>query len=296
LTDPLDLVNLAALLCVTTGLVLVLIGDLKWSLERTRAHERALAHSHARLQDEAGVRERLILELEARNAELERFVYTVSHDLRTPLVTMGGYLGRVQRQLQTDSGPAADLGRARAAVSQLERILTELLELSRAGRVRAPAEWFSLEAAAERALLLVGGRTEPGEAQVEVEPGAPPLFADRARFEQVLRNLFHNAIKFAGAERPKISVSASREGRETTVSVTDAGVGIAAEDRERVFGLFERVDPGADGTGIGLAIVQRVIASQGGRVWIEDAPGGRGVRVRFTVAGQPERPERSSVS
>ncbi len=228
----------------------------------------------------AQVRESLIRELEAKNAELERFGYTVTHDLKSPLVTIRGfadYLEKDVREGRTDR-LAADARRIADAVGTVQRLLDQLFELSRAGRPVGPPVAVQAEDLVHEALRLVRARLEASGAKVEVEGPLPEVFGDRARLVRVLQSLLDNALKFsAGQEAPRVVVEA-REGEEgrAVLVVRDNGIGVEARHREQVFGLFEKLDPRGEGTGVGLAVVKRIVESHGGRVWLESEGTGRG--------------------
>ena len=244
------------------------------------------------------VRESLIRELEAKNAELERFGYTVTHDLKAPLVTIRGfadYVERDAREGRTDR-LAADARRITEAVAKLQLHLDELFELSRAGRPVGPPVAVSAAELVEEALRLVHGRRIAGRVQVEVAGSLPVVFGDRARLVQVFQNLLDNAMKFAAdAAEPLVTVEArpSVEGK-AVLAVRDNGIGIESRHRARVFDLFEKLDPRAEGSGVGLALVKRVVESHGGRVWLESEGRNRGTTACVTLplagpeAGAPE--------
>jgi signal transduction histidine kinase len=234
-------------------------------------------------------RERLLAEMERRNEELERFTYTVSHDLRSPLVTVQGFLGFLERDIESGrkDRAAADVARIRGATDTMERLLRELLELSRVGRVTNPPEDVPLQVLADEVRKTLAGRLAAAGAELEIEPGLPVLFGDKARLQEVVQNLVDNAAKFMGSqERPSILVGA-RAGLDGPVCfVKDNGIGIDPKHQQRVFGLFERLDPAVEGTGIGLALVKRIVEVHGGRVWVESLGQGQGAAFCFTLPGR----------
>jgi signal transduction histidine kinase len=225
--------------------------------------------------------QRLISELRARNEEMEQFVYTVSHDLKSPLVTIKGFVGAIGAALDADRTEhvRSDLARIGRAADRMTELLGDLLELSRAGRAAARATTVPLEEVARSAVELVQGAADARGVTIAIGE-LPAVAGDRGRLQQVLQNLLENAIKYLGDQpQPRVEIGA-REGGETpgraVVFVRDNGKGIAPEHRERVFGLFEKLDPRSEGTGVGLALVQRIVASHGGKVWLESEGLGRG--------------------
>jgi PAS domain S-box-containing protein len=232
-------------------------------------------------------RERLIAELEAKNAELERFTYTASHDLKSPLITIGGFIGFLQKDLQNGNIEQAknDIVPITTALAKMEQLLNELLELSRIGRRMNPPETVPFEVIAHEAVELVCGRITAGAVAVEIMPGLPTVHGDRARLVEVVQNLVDNACKYMGdAPDPRIEIGARQTETETVFYVRDNGIGIAPQHHEQVFELFEKLDPASEGTGVGLAIVKRIIETHGGRIWIDSEGNGRGSTFCFTLA------------
>jgi PAS domain S-box-containing protein len=233
------------------------------------------------------VRESLIRELEAKNAELERFGYTVTHDLKGPLVTIRGFADYVERDVREGRSDrlVADVSRITDAVGKLQQLLDRLFELSRAGRPVGPPVAVPAAELVQEALRLVRARRPGAGARVEVAGGLPVVFGDRARLVQVFQNLLDNAVKFAaGAKAPFVAVEARPpvEGKAVLV-VRDNGIGIEARHRDRVFGLFEKLDPRGEGSGVGLTLVRRVVESHGGRVWLESEGKGAGTSACVTL-------------
>jgi two-component system, LuxR family, sensor kinase FixL len=226
------------------------------------------------------VRESLIRELEAKNAELERFGYTVTHDLKAPLVTIRGFADYVEkdaREGRTDR-LVADAARIAEAVRRLQHQLDELFELSRAGRPVGPPVEVPVVDLVQEALRLVRSRPSAAGARVEIAGPLPVVFGDRARLVQVFQNLLDNAVKFAaGAAAPLVVVEArpAVDGKAVVV-VRDNGMGIEPRHRDRAFDVFDKLDPRAEGSGVGLAVVKRIVESHGGRVWLESEGKGAG--------------------
>lgn len=231
-------------------------------------------------------------ELRERNDELSRFTYTVSHDLKSPLVTIQTFLGYLEQDLaKTDRGAVEkDLGFVRGAAQKMSRLLDELLQLSRIGRKVNPPVEVSLQELADEAKTMVAGQIAERGASVEVTDVPVTLQGDRARLLEVFQNLLDNAVKFAGPSQPRIEIGVER-GEEPVIFVRDHGAGIDPRHLDRLFGLFEKLDPESEGTGIGLAVVRRIVEVHGGRIWAESEGPGKGACFRFTLAGTRTPPE-----
>ena len=236
-------------------------------------------------------RENLILDLDAKNAELERFTYTVSHDLKSPIVTIGGFLGFLEEDIQKgkyDRLPHT-VSRIREAAKKMQRLLSELLELSRIGRIANPSEDVPFGELVHETLELVEGQLREMQVEVQVDAGFPVVHVDRVRMLEVIQNLITNAVKFMGNQKhPQIHIGKEIRNGETCFFVKDNGMGIAPEFHERVFGLFNKLDPFIEGTGIGLALVKRIIEVHGGRIWVESEPG-RGATFFFTLKNKSQQ-------
>lgn len=234
--------------------------------------------------------ERVVAELEKRNSELERFTYAVSHDLRSPLVTVIGFLGAVEaaalrgdnRQLQQD------MLRIRSAADRMDRLLKELLELSRVGRTARESETAELADLVGEARALVDGRLRERGVRVDVSEGLGTVHGDRQRLVELLQNLLDNAAKFMGDQKaPRIEVGVRHDDGRPVVFVRDNGRGIEPRYHEKVFGLFDRLDPADEGTGMGLALAKRIVEVHGGRLWVESEGAGKGASFCFTLGPQP---------
>jgi signal transduction histidine kinase len=243
---------------------------LKFTIESLEQHVRDLNLARASQQT-------LIEELEIKNAELERFTYTVSHDLKSPLITIKGFLGYLEHDASTGDTAQlkADIERIASATDKMQALLQELLELSRIGRLQNPYEEIDLNDLTREAIGLVAGRIEARGATVEIVDCLPRTFGDRPRLREVLENLIDNAVKYGGAEAPpRVEIGMRREAHEEVIFVRDNGRGIDPRYHARIFSLFEKLDPASEGTGMGLAIVKRIIEVHQGRIWVEsDASG-----------------------
>lgn len=260
----------------------------------TFADQLAIALENARLfsdlQAELAARKELIAELESKNAELERFTYTVSHDLKSPLFTIRGFLGYLEADALSGNHERmkADVQRIIDATDKMQRLLNELLELSRVGRLRNEPEDIPFGELIHEALELVQGRIMERGISVHVDENLPIVHGDRPRLLEVIQNLLDNAAKFMGKQpEPRIEIGVDGEEKGKPIfHVRDNGIGILPEHHERVFGLFNKLDASTEGTGIGLALVKRIVEVHGGRIWVE-SDAGKGSAFRFTLPISP---------
>jgi PAS domain S-box-containing protein len=217
-------------------------------------------------------------ELEAQNEELERYTYTVSHDLRSPLVTIRGFLGYLRQAAETGDLQRhdKDLSRISNAVDKMQTLLNELLELSRVGRIADPPEDVSFEEIVGETADLLTGQMEAGNVRLNIVGELPHVHVDRIRISEVVQNLISNAAKFMG-DQPRPTIEVGMQGYDIDgkpiLYIRDNGIGIHPDFHERIFGLFNRLDPAIEGTGVGLTLVKRIIEINGGRIWLESEPG-----------------------
>ncbi len=239
-------------------------------------------------------REELIANLEAQNTELERFAYTVSHDLRTPLITISNYSGALRQDLQNGNTEraAVDAERIEAAGSSMYRLLNDVLELSRVGRVVNPPEEVPLATLAREVMEPLESRLSAGGVTITIADDLPTLHGDHKRLHEVLQILVENAIKYMGQQpEPRVEIDARQDGDETVCHVRDNGIGIEPKYQERIFDLFDQLDQGIDGSGIGLALAKRIVEIHGGRMWCKSDGMGHGSTFCFTIPAGPISPK-----
>jgi PAS domain S-box-containing protein len=230
-------------------------------------------------------RERLLAEIAAKNQELESFVYTISHDLRAPLVSMDGFCSLLKRESQDQLGEQGQhyLERIRANVAHMNTLVTELLELSRIGRVVGPEEEIEvgvLLREIEKGLVL---KLKQAGVEFIVQQPLPAVRGDRGRIRQVFANLIENAVKFRSLERGLlIEVGCDEERGFYRFHIMDNGIGILPQYQEQIFEPFRQLDGRIEGVGMGLALVKRIVEHHGGRLWVE-SESGKGSTFYFTI-------------
>lgn len=238
------------------------------------------------------VTDRKVVEEELRrsNEELERFAYVASHDLQEPLRVVTGHVQLLQHRLadQLDDEGREWMAFVTDGVSRMQQLIRGLLEY---GRVQTrPIEPRPIELDAVLAVALQTERQAIDEASVRIDAQPlPSVVADRGQVEQVFTNLVANAVKFRRPDRTcRIEISASCTGSWCEIVVSDNGIGIVPEHRERAFDVFHRLHSRAryEGTGLGLSICRRIVDRHGGRIWIDDGIDG-GIAIHFTL---PEAP------
>jgi signal transduction histidine kinase len=237
--------------------------------------------------------ERSNAELTRSNAELEQFASVTSHDLQAPLTTISMYTELLERR-RGDDGAGTGTGKARTgeldlvegirgATQQARGLIRDLLEYSRAGRGQLALERVPAGRIVEQAIDALAGAIEAARAQVSVGE-LPVVLADRANLCRVFQNLIGNAVKFTTQQTPRVRIEAEREGEHWHFFVRDNGIGMNPEHARRIFEPFQRLHGEEDypGSGIGLAVCERIIDQHAGRIWVTSAPG-EGSVFHFTL-------------
>jgi PAS domain S-box-containing protein len=229
---------------------------------------------------------RAVSELEETNVEMERFTYMISHDLKSPLVTISTFLRYLEEDLRQGDADRVDkdLHFIGTAAEKMGQLLSELLEMSRIGRVvNAPVE-VTFKELVHEALQSVAGPISQRGVKVQMSSEDITLFGDRPRLVEVWQNLVENAVKYLGEQaEPRLSLGFQQQGEDTVFTVCDNGMGIDPKYQGKIFGLFEKLDSKTGGTGIGLAIVKRIVELYQGNIWVESAGLGQGACFRFTL-------------
>lgn len=245
-----------------------------------RTSHEEVEHSHELLAAQAQ-------ELARSNRDLEQFAYVASHDLQEPLRKVASFTQLLQKRYGGQLDERADqyIEFAVDGAKRMQRLIQDLLGFSRVGRTGTERVPVDLEKSFAVVLSDLEEKITSTGARVTHDP-LPTVRGEKALLEQLFVNLVGNAIKFRDPERtPEVRVAVRALSTEWEFAVCDNGIGIDAQYAERVFVIFQRLHPKDvyEGTGIGLALCKRIVEYHGGRIWIEQTPGG-GTTVRFTIA------------
>ena len=223
--------------------------------------------------------------LERSNAELAQFAYIASHDLQEPLRMVTGYLQLLERRfgdrLDTDAHEFIDF--AVDGAKRMQELIEDLLAYSRVGQKAIEREEVDAAAVLRRVLSDLAASIEETNATVTHDE-LPRISVDVVQFGQLLQNLLSNAVKFRGDDRPAVHVGTRRDDAEWIFEVRDNGIGIDPGLRDRIFAVFQRLHTRDEypGTGIGLAIAQKIVERHGGRIWVDSEPG-TGTTFSFSI-------------
>jgi signal transduction histidine kinase len=231
--------------------------------------------------------------IEVLNTELERFNYSVAHDLRAPLRATGG----LAQLLVTDYSQKLDqdgqdmLKRIQQSATRMDAMLTDLLKYSGITSRSVELKTLPLALVVENAMTALRAEIAERNARVELPETLPHVVGSDTLLSIVFQNLIANSIKFiAPGVQPIVRISARHEGENVVVSVQDNGIGIPASQRHRIFQVFERLSPDYPGTGIGLAMVARAVERMHGTIVVGDPPEGKGALFIVTIPAAPNIP------
>jgi signal transduction histidine kinase len=256
---------------------------LQQEISSRRAVEKALQEQNLLLQQEISNRQRAesaLLksnqELARSNAELEQFAYVASHDLQAPLATIASYAQLLEKRYQDrlDSQANKFIGNIVHGCTRMQVLIDDLLEYSRVGRNQKPFELVECDRVVEQALANLQATIRDTGAVVNYSD-LPAVTGEVSQLVQLFQNLIGNAIKYRQESPPVVTVTACKHDKKWLFSVADNGIGIAMQHQERIFQIFQRLHTQKEysGTGIGLAICQKIVERHGGSIWVESEVG-----------------------
>jgi signal transduction histidine kinase len=256
------------------------IQNVNWQLQQAR-------ESMSKLYKEC---QKTGMELKRSNMELEQFAYFVSHDLQEPLRAVVGFLTFLKRDLagSLNENALEDVNEAVAGTQRMQRIILDLLTYSRVSTRGAELKPVNMKNVIGNVTGNLYSAIKESDARIIVET-LPTVAADETQMILLFQNLIGNAIKFRGQKQPQIRVWAEHEDRQWVFGVADNGIGIAPENYDTIFQIFQRLFSREEypGTGIGLAVCKRIVQRHGGRIWVESKMG-EGSTFFFTI---PDRDE-----
>jgi len=236
-------------------------------------------------KDQERERSRLLDELARKNHELESFTYTVSHDLKTPLLTIQGFAAEVSENLHRINIPEAqeNLEHIRNASRRMGLMLQNLLQLSRVTHSNNPFVPTDLRKVLTEVRESLSGLLAEQKALLLIPPNLPTIYGDPTRLHELFQNIIENSVKFRGPQSPRIEVIVDNQDHQWSIVVKDNGIGIEKKFQTKIFGLFQKLNPKSDGTGVGLALVSRIVELHGGSVnaFSEGRGTGTSIRVQF---------------
>ena len=231
-------------------------------------------------------RKKIDKELLEKNAELEQFIYMISHDLKSPLVTIKTFLSYLQQDIDKSDHKriTEDMGFMVSATDKMGILLDDLLEFSRVGRQSKKIIPLSLEQLIADALDLTAGQITEQKIKVKVNNVNLTLLGDYSELIQIWQNLIENAIKYMGQQtNPEIEIGTLFKSKKPFFYVQDNGIGVEPQYHEKVFEIFEQLNPKVPGSGLGLALIKRIVELYQGTIYIESKGLNQGTRFIFSL-------------
>ncbi|NLG15890.1 MAG: PAS domain-containing protein [Fibrobacter sp.] len=235
-------------------------------------------------------REQLIKELEKKNADLERFTYTISHELRQPLITIKGFLGYLEENAQKGQRTQLhqDIMQIIHATETMQRLLNDLISLNRIGLATRKAEPLDLSEIAQAAVDLFKEKINLKGIDVQIDRSMPEVIGYRSELFELFQNIIENSVKFTSDQpSPYIKIGTVRTGEETVFFIKDNGIGFKSKYKDKIFGLFDKLHSDTEGTGVGLALAKRIVEHHGGWIRAESEGPGKGTTFYFTLPFEP---------
>ncbi len=231
-------------------------------------------------------REMLIRELETKNKDLERFTYIISHELKTPLITIKGFLGYLEDEASKGdfSGLHQDILRILGATETMSHLLNDLAVLNRIGQMTAEKRNVKIRDIVQKCITYFYRQIKEKSIRVIISEKLPEVRAYPGELFELYKNLLDNSIKFTeNQESPVIEIGVIQEANEQVLFVKDNGRGFESKYSHRIFGLFNKLDAGTAGTGAGLAMAKKIIEHHGGWIKAESQGPGKGATISFTI-------------
>jgi signal transduction histidine kinase len=267
------------------------IGQLAESFNKMTKDLKSITASRDTLNKEIAERKRAeekleqaVKELVRSNYDLEQFAYIASHDLQSPLFAISGFADLLKKQYKDklDKNAHEYIDFIVNSIERMENLINDLLTYSRIGTSSSKLNPVDVNKIFVRAIANLTVEIEKNGAKV-AHDSLPTVIGNDIQLEQLLQNLIGNAIKFHSQEPPRVHISVEQKGENWVFSVKDNGIGIASEDRDRIFNMFQCLHRGEyKGTGIGLAVCKKIVGLHGGNIWVESQPG-KGSIFYFTI-------------
>lgn len=243
---------------------------------RIQERTRELSRANAKLESEIQRRRLVDIELTRSNKELEQFAYVASHDLQEPLRKITSFTEILAHQYRgrLDDNANKFIGYVVDGATRMQTLIRDLLAYARTGGGEIAPQRTDLAAVVAEVVSDSELAIREQQAEITVDP-LPAVMAVPLQMKQLFQNLIGNALKFRSGDPPRVRVSAKKTKTEWAFSVSDNGIGIDPQDIDHIFVLFKRLHTRTEypGTGIGLAICEKIIARHGGRIWVESEPG-----------------------
>lgn len=238
------------------------------------------------IYDDITERKRQQEELERKNAELEQFAYTVSHDLKSPLVTIQGFIELLQKSCQNKQFDRIDqyINHITNAANQMNDLLGDLLQLSRIGRTEEGKSCINMNELVREVKEALNGYIRKTGAEVRICNEMPVIYGEKVRMREVMQNLMENSLKYMGDQQnPCIEIGSYSQNNNYVFYVKDNGMGIDPKVQEEIFNVFGQLDKKSEGTGVGLSLVQKIIEYHNGKVWVESQGKNKGATFKFCI-------------
>jgi signal transduction histidine kinase len=255
------------------------------TIELSNLNDQLTEEIEIRKRAEEGLKE-LTNALKVTNTDLMNFTHVISHDLKSPLHTIGGFANLLARRYKgkIDAGADEILDDIVNGVNRMQELIKGLLEYSQARTKKKQFKPIACTSVVKKAVCNLEAVIDANNASITYDD-LPTIRADSLQLISLFQNLIDNAIKYRKEEDPRIHVSAKQKGNEWIFSIRDNGIGMDSKGSERIFGMFQRLSNDQSGTGIGLATCKEIAKRHGGRIWVESNPG-KGSTFYFTITAE----------